>query len=367
MKTTLKISFLILISCILNCKNNSEKILDGKEEIELIDDYSIKIDSLIQASEPRKFNGVILITHNGETKYSKTYGYSNFENKTPFKINDNFRIQSNSKQITAALILKEVEKGNIELDKTIKEYLPEFKQPWAEKVTIHQLLNMSSGISGLDEPLLFEPGSNYKYSNPGYGLLGRIIKKVTGQKYSEVANAFLKEVGMNNSYCYELGKAKKDLRDGYWIIDGEYNLAEFDDDSFGVEEWDDFIPAGGIISNVHDLNTWDTKLHGGKILDSDSYKLMTTSSNKGPHAAFDSKTIGYGYGVRIQDKPALHIGHGGRGFGFVCLKIYIPEKAVDVIIWENIYSRDPDFMAGDIVYYYENEIRKIVVNSNLAK
>ena len=66
-------------------------------------DYQVKIDSLLQTTSPRSFNGIIWITKKGEAKYLKTYGYSNFETKTPFTLKDNFRIQSMSKQITAAV------------------------------------------------------------------------------------------------------------------------------------------------------------------------------------------------------------------------------------------------------------------------
>lgn len=50
---------------------------------QLNDDYSTKIDSLIQTTNPRGFNGVILITQNGKIKYSKAVGYSDFEKKYP--------------------------------------------------------------------------------------------------------------------------------------------------------------------------------------------------------------------------------------------------------------------------------------------
>jgi D-alanyl-D-alanine carboxypeptidase len=89
--------------------------LDGNSSAQLKDDYSAKIDGLINTTSPRSFNGIIWITKKGETKYLKTYGYSNFETKTHFTLKDNFRIQSMSKQITAAIVLREVEKGKIEL------------------------------------------------------------------------------------------------------------------------------------------------------------------------------------------------------------------------------------------------------------
>jgi len=61
-------------------------------------------------------------------KYSKAYGLSDFEKKIPISLNDRFRIQSNSKQITAVLILKEVEKRHIKLNIPINKYLPDIKR-----------------------------------------------------------------------------------------------------------------------------------------------------------------------------------------------------------------------------------------------
>jgi D-alanyl-D-alanine carboxypeptidase len=88
------------------------------------DDYSAKIDSFIQCANVRSFNGVILIVQNGKTKYAKAFGYANFDKKTPLKLRNPFEIMSNSKQITAVLLLREVEKGNVNLQSPIKKYLP---------------------------------------------------------------------------------------------------------------------------------------------------------------------------------------------------------------------------------------------------
>lgn len=362
MKYTFSILILALTFIILSCGNNKNK---GNNESKnpIVDDYSDKIDSLILITNPRKFNGIVLITQNGETKYSKEYGFSDFKKKTPISINDNFRIQSNSKQVTAVLILKEVEKGNIVLQKPFKEYIPDFKQSWADTVTVHQLLNMSSGIIALDKPLIFEPGTDYKYSNPAYGLLGRIIKNVTGNKYSEVANNLFQELKMNNSYCYEIIESETKLINGYEYNNNDFNLVMFNELGITKEGWVDFVPAGGIISSPKDLNIWDTKLHNGKILKPETYELMTNYSVTGQHDAFGSKKIGYGYGLQIDNNnPLKIIGHAGRGLGFVNIKFYVPEKNLDVIVLENIHTEN-----DSIVYHFEKEIRKIVLNSNLLK
>jgi len=144
MKQLFNFLTLILFAFFFSCNQKEQQ----KE------DYSTKIDSLIQTTSPRSFNGVILITQNGKTKYSKAYGYSNFEDKTPISIKDNFRIQSNSKQVSAVLILKEVENGKIDLSSPIRKYLPDLRQTWADTVTVHQLLNMSSGIIALEKCLI---------------------------------------------------------------------------------------------------------------------------------------------------------------------------------------------------------------------
>jgi D-alanyl-D-alanine carboxypeptidase len=330
---------------------------------QLKDNYSAKIDSLIQTTSPRSFNGVILITQKGKTKYSKAFGYSDFENKIPLTLKDNFRIQSNSKQITAVLILKEVEKGNISLEKPIRTYLPDLKQLWADTVTIRQLLNMSAGIVSLDKPLTFKPGTGFYYSNPAYGLLGRLIEKITGKKFIEVANNLFKELKMNNTYCYEIDKSNIGLINGYWLLKDSISLVNFKSLNFTDETWANFIPAGGIISNAFDLNSWDTKLHNGKILQSKSYVAMVNSTVIDSDFIFSEKKSNYGYGVNInEEEPIKYIGHNGRGIGFVSLKFYVPAKKLDVIVLENIYYRD-----NTIVYHFEKNIRQIVMNSNLVK
>ncbi|MGE8378040.1 MAG: serine hydrolase domain-containing protein [Sphingobacterium sp.] len=328
-----------------------------------IDDYSSKIDSLIQTANPRTFNGVILITENGKTKYAKAFGYSNMERKVPISLEDNFRIQSNSKQITAVLILKEVEKGNISLDKPIGTYLTDLKQQWADTVTVHQLLNMSAGIVSLDKPLAFKPGTGFYYSNPAYGLLGRLIESTTGRKYVDVANSLFKELKMKNTYCYEIGKTIPGLINGYVRSKDSISLVDFKTLNFTNEFWSNFIPTGGIISNVTDLNLWDTKLHNGKILKTTSYVAMVNSTNIDPDFTFSEKKSKYGYGVNInEEEPIKYIGHGGRGLGFVSLKIYVPAKKLNLIILENTYDRNTD-----IVYFFEKNIRRIVMNSSLVK
>jgi D-alanyl-D-alanine carboxypeptidase len=320
------------------------------------DDYTVKIDSLIKTTSLRSFNGVILITQKGKTKYSKAFGYSNFETKIPLTKKDNFIIMSNSKQITAVLILKEVEKNKIDLQSPVRKYLPELKQSWADTVTVHQLLNFSAGITDIDKPLIFKPGTDFKYGNTTYIMLGKIVEKVTGRKYVEVANELFKELKMKNTFCFEQGKIQNRVQ-GYRNSNDNFKLVE------NPVENNEMVSAAGIISNVKDLNIWDTKLHNGKLLKPVTYQLMTNYSITAQHNAFGKEKIGYGYGVRISDKsPIKYIGHTGGGSGFVSFKVYYPETDVNVVVLENQSNENID-----LFYEFEIKIREIITNSPLLR
>jgi len=346
MKQTFRHITIIVATVLISCNSYGQKN----------DDYSSKIDSLIKTTNPRSFSGVILVTQKGKTKYKNAFGYSNFEKKTPLTTNDNFIIMSNSKQITAVLTLKEVEKGKVDLQSPVKKYLPDLPLTWADTVTVHQLLNFSSGITDIDKPLIFKPGTDFKYGNTTYIMLGKIIEKVTGRKYSDVANDLFRELKMKNTFCFEEGKSQNRVL-GYRNTNNNFALVD------KPIENNDMVSAAGIISNITDLNIWDKLLHNGKILKPETYKLMTTYSITAQHNAFGKEKIGYGYGIRVSDKtPIKYVGHTGGGSGFVSFKVYFPETDVDVVVLENQSNENID-----LFYEFEIKIKEIVMNSNLMK
>src|SRR5687767_6316109 len=106
-----------------------------------------KIDELIkQYHDYGQFNGSVLVAENGKVVYKKGFGMANMEWNIPNSADTRFRIASITKQFTAALILQLVEEGKIRLDGKITDYLIDYRKDTGEKVTIHQLLNHTSGI-----------------------------------------------------------------------------------------------------------------------------------------------------------------------------------------------------------------------------
>src|SRR4026209_1556284 len=177
------------------------------------------------ASKYQTFNGAVLVAENGKVIYRKGLGLANMEWNIPNTPETRFRLGSITKQFTATLILQLVEQGKIKLDGKLSDYLPDYRKDVGEKVTIHQLLNHTSGIpsyTGLpgffnevsrnpykvdefvkqyaSKDLEFEPGSKFSYNNSGYLLLGAIIEKVTGKPYEQVLKEKIFEpLGMKNS------------------------------------------------------------------------------------------------------------------------------------------------------------------------
>lgn len=311
-----------------------------------------QIDELMkQYHDYGQFNGSILVAEKGKIIYEKGFGMANMEWAVPNQPDTKFRIGSITKQFTAALVLQLVEEGKIKLDGKITDYLPDYRKDTGEKVTIHQLLNHTSGIpSYTSRPeffaeysrnpygvpdfvkqfasgdLQFEPGSKFNYNNSGYSLLGAIIEKVTGKSYETVlAERIFKPLGMTNSgYDHHSSLVQKRASGYQKTPDGFVNAAYLDMS----------IPyaAGSIYSTVEDLFKWTQALHEDKVISADSKKLMFTPGQGS-----------YGYGIRITDESigktdqkTKIIGHGGGINGFNSLMTRAVEQGQTVIILDNV-------------------------------
>lgn len=355
MKHLIKTIFLSLITLVLLSCNSTKTVSNNN--------FSQKIDSLIQTENPRKFNGVVQISQNGKTIYQKAYGFSDFEKNMKVKISDHFSSMSIAKQITATLVMLEVEKGTIDLNAPIKKYLKNLNYDWAEKVTVHHLLNNSSGIDSWEfkEQLLFEPGTQFKYSNIGYATLGEILENATGKSYENLVTELFAKHGMKNSFYPNENNEKKRIN-SFFVSkenDKKYNLVE----KFPFAP--NLFPGSHLLVTAEDLSAWNHLLHNGKILKNESYQKMIQYSITNIHTLFSEKEIGYGYGLRINDKAEnFEIGHTGFSppAGFTAVNLYFPKQKLSVIVLEN--QATDNF---DIAYYFESEIRKIMLKSDLFK
>ena len=310
-----------------------------------------KIDELLKTYQDyNQFNGTVLVAEKGKVIYKKGFGMANMEWEIPNTPETKFRIGSVTKQFTAALILQLVEEGKIKLDGKLTDYLTDYRKDTGDKVTIHQLLNHTSGIPSYTTgeffanesrtpysvkdfvkkfssgDLEFEPGSKFAYNNSGYFLLGAIIEKVTGKKYAEVLDEkILKPLGMQNT-GYDVHATILNKRaSGYEKTPEGYENASYLD--MGLP-----YAAGSMYSTVEDLYKWDQALYEDKVLSADSKKLM-----------FKPGLENYGYGFFIADKPigktdqkVKIIQHGGGINGFNCLLTRVVDQKNTIIILDNV-------------------------------
>jgi CubicO group peptidase (beta-lactamase class C family) len=298
-----------------------------------------------------QFNGSILVAEKGKVVYAKGLGLANMEWSIPNQPDTKFRIGSVTKQFTATLILQLVEEGKLKLDGKITDYLTDYRKDTGDRVTIHQLLNHTSGIpSYTSRPdfrtaimrnpykvadfvkqlasgdLEFEPGSKFTYNNSGYVILGAIIEKVTGKSYETVlTERILKPLGMTNSGYDSTSPLLPKRASGYEKRPSGYVNAPYLDMSLPYA-------AGSLYSTVEDLYKWDQALHEGKILSAESRKLMFTPG-----------LSNYGYGIRITDEKIGNselktriIGHGGGINGFNSLLTRAVDKGQTVVILDNV-------------------------------
>lgn len=320
---------------------------------------SNSIDSLIHVTSPRFFNGVILISKNDKPIYRKIHGYSDLAKQTPLKIGDQFLVGSISKQFTATLVLREMQAGRIQAAQTIRNYLPDFKQQWADSVTVQQLLNHTSGITDWDKKLAHVPGSKFSYSNINYAILGKIIEKTSGKTYADLTAALFKSCRMESS-TVPPGRGRKShdekLVKGHPETDsGRYEA----DNILGLLDLPMMgVPAGGMISTADDLDKWMYCLHNGRLLADSIYQAMINQTVTRPHRWGALK---YGDGIQVDSLDGiLELSMSGYVPGFISTMIYYPKTKVSMVVLENISPSSSDMNRA---FYFHDQIRKIVRTS----
>ena len=311
------------------------------------DPLVMQLDSLLQSDSVRPFNGIALVSQAGRTLYVRCSGYADTAKRNSLQLNNQFVIGSVSKQLTAVLVLRELDKGLLNLTDPISKYLPNLPS-WSDTVSIHHLLTHTHGIVALDSPLIFKPGDRFDYSQIGYVLLGQIVEKTSGKSFADLSAELFASSGMKNTFHPSIHKYDN-LVAGMAIDNkGKYYCNPLEDVS------DYYTAAGRYISTVSDLATWTNLLHSGKLLSPHSYELMMTKYAVRPHPLLGPTD--YGYGITIVNSKE-QLGQLGFAPGFVSLCYYLPPSKTTVIVLINLETYPDDHNAS---FYYPLEIKKAV-------
>lgn len=311
-----------------------------------------KIDKLISKTYIENEPGItILIAKKGKPIYKKSFGKSNLELNSKTSTETVFQIGSITKQFTAVAILMLEEQGKLKLNDQITKYLPEYPTD-GNKITIHNLLNHTSGIRGrtpasdsklmaidmtVDElidyskkqPLKFNSGQQFSYSNSGYILLGRIIEITSGQPYEDfIEKHIFKKLKMTNSKYGKNKEIIKNRANGYKFNGNNYINATYM--SMTIQ-----YAAGSILSTVDDLLKWQNALNSNVLISQSNFVKATDGS-----VLNNGQEIPYGYGwYKRKINNSIVITHGGATSGFMSNSIYLKEENVYIIALTNCYCK----------------------------
>ena len=283
-----------------------------------------------------------------DAPFLRGYGFSNLEDRIRVHANDVFQVGSITKQFVAALIMRRVETGQIDLNDSITDYVPELNTR-GYRVTIRQLLTHTAGapnytnyLTDLETPMTqqqiinlvnqqawdFPPGTNWSYSNTGYYLAGMVLERVTGESFVTILNnEIILPLGLTRtSYCGTV--PGQPVPQGYMRSPGVPLQP--------APSWDPDLgwAAGALCSTTGDLLRWVRALSGGEVVSPASWSEMTTKVELTSGLFYD-----YGYGLSVTSYAGKQlIAHGGAVPGFLCFLAWYPEYDLSVAVLTNLYA-----------------------------
>ncbi|WP_019026388.1 serine hydrolase [Colwellia piezophila] len=228
------------------------------------------------------FSGTLLLAKNGKVFHSSSFGLENVKTKSPNTIATKFNLGSIVKNFTKVLVLQKIELGQLQLTDTLDKFDLGFPEQVSSTITIEHLLNHRSGFEDIfiaqyrenqlafdtlekklallkNRPLLFEPGTDHRYSNYGYVVLGAILEKVSKSSYEQLLNKNIFErIHLKNTSLKVESFAKGQSVRYTYLYDSSIK-------EVGVTEHPG--PAGGIESTVEDVQKFYRELfYGNKLL-----------------------------------------------------------------------------------------------------
>lgn len=318
--------------------------------------FAAYVDELATADA---FSGVILVAADGLPVLERAWGLASRAYSVPNHIDTRFNLGSMNKMFTAVAIAQLAEAGRISFESPIGEYLPDYPGDAARQVMVHHLLTHTSGLGSywnerfeatriklravndflplfVGEPLLFEPGERFEYSNSGFIVLGAIIEAVAGQDYfSYVHDHIYTPAGMRDTDAYETDADVPNLATGYTRTTTN-GPSPSGPPREGPRRSNIHMhsvkggPAGGGFSTVGDLLRFSDAMRSYRLLSPETTQALLQGrvEMKGRPGA----RYGYGFTVREQGGGRV-VGHGGGGPGIAsCLDIYLDRPFTAVVM-----------------------------------
>ncbi|MDZ4711060.1 MAG: serine hydrolase [bacterium] len=314
------------------------------------------IDSVLNANYPAGMPGIsVIVSKDGKPLYKKAFGMADMEADLKLKTDNVFAIGSMTKQFTAVAVLMLVQDGKLNLTDDVKKYLPDYNTH-GKTITLKHLLTHTSGIPSYtemksfvdlikkeaspeeiinmfkDTALLFDPGTNWSYSNAGYMLAAYIVERVSGMEFNNfLIEKIFKPLEMKNTYIGSFTKIIPKRARGY-DPSGTDHVQNTD-----YYSWSWPYGAGNILSTTGDLLKWDEALYSDKLVKKDLLDIAFKNFKFN-----DGRSVNYGYGWAINDfDNHTVIFHGGAIGGYLSEAVRIPDEHIYIAGLTNTTKTSP--------------------------
>lgn len=359
------ISIILILSIILFSLSgcNSKQVNNNNVDIESkANEY---IESFNKVCTNSKYIGNIIIGKGDEIVYKKSYGNEYLEDSSTLNEDSIFRIGSISKTFTSVAILQLHEKGLLDINNPISNYIPLENEDI--NFTIKSILNHTSGLirdgyinfnkeysdeNKLSLKLASEPLTEWIYSNYGYQLLAYLIENVTNTSYENyIQENILIPLDMKNTGCERVETIIPNLAQPYKVHSGQVKS--------GISvNMCNYVGDGDIYSTTSDLFKFVTALESEKLLKRDTLELMTKDDT--------GLSVYYGLGLELGEiKGHKWFGHGGAiVHGYRSTFLYFPEDDVTVIILLNVFIENITDLALPLAAIVMDEEYYLPVDGN---
>jgi D-alanyl-D-alanine carboxypeptidase len=324
--------------------------------------------------------GAVLLLRTPQGEFTVTYGTTLLGATNPPHADTHFRIASNTKTMTAAVIMQLAQENKLRLDDPVSKYVPGV--PNGDNITIAELLEMRSGLYNYtNDPIIsatidtdpakvwtpaellaiafahppnFPPGTEYEYNNTNYALLGLVAEKVDGKALAQaMQDRLFGPLGLQNTIlpANSVNTIPDPYSHGY--LYGSSSVALVGSPPYSPEiqaaaragtllpkdytqvNHSNAAAAGGVISTANDLATWIKALVAGRVLNP-TYQRHWLDSLK-PEDPSKPEGQKYGYGIaQLSWGPNTVYFHGGETPGYNSKISYDVANDMTLIVWTNL-------------------------------
>jgi CubicO group peptidase (beta-lactamase class C family) len=290
----------------------------------------------------------VMVIKNGKVLFKQAYGLANLEAKISATTNTNYRLASVTKQFTAMAIMILAERKKLSYDDPLTNFFHDFPE-YGKQITVRHLLNHTSGLLAYEDvmddnataPLTdqdvltllkqqdhthFHPGSQYRYSNSGYVLLGLIVEEAAGESFPVFLHKnIFAPLKMKHTVLYQRDDRSDERRRAYGYSKRGETFVRTDQSLTSSTRGD-----GTVYSSVEDLFRWDQALYGSELISAAKLKEAFT-----PGARADADTE-YGFGWFLEQRRGLRtVWHSGNTIGFTQFIRRYPERKFTIIVQAN--------------------------------